>query len=508
MLQFASRFAMLHSDAFLLRLRLCTTGLVPCLSLHKSLLLPSGTLGKPGGLCTPHAFGKDLSISSSGAALAREHQQTRCRASVEEPREWAKLASWRALGPREDRWWGPLGPAVGGSPHDAAGTISLPDSLAEFGRLVLTTAEPARKADITHIAYSRWLSGRLTIGTADAPSAPSRPAKPELVHPRAVPQPGRGSPLPASAHAMHNLAHIELNAIDLAWDTVVRFAPLAAHLGAGFVADFAHVADDESRHLSWCLQRLHELGFSYGDMPAHNLLWRDCAKSAGDVSARLAIIPMVQEARGLDAGPRVVERLMGVGDHRSAAIVAKIAEEEVAHVAVGVAWFTRVCKELRMDPGTSFRELLAVHGADGVRGPYNHEARAEAGLPRHWYDEEALAEARGESREGDGPPAGTPAHGARKWQPAPAGSKGHAVQKRELARKVERMATRAQLCERRVSDPEFGRRAPEEVLARARDEAKRVKEQLDEVHARLALLVAMEEENVEGSPREAAPSRG
>jgi uncharacterized ferritin-like protein (DUF455 family) len=109
-----------------------------------------------------------------------------------------------------------------------------------------------------------------------------------------------------------------------------------------FYEDFARVADDESRHLGWCMQRLHELGVCYGDLPAHDLLWEGAAASRVDISARLAIVPMSQEARGLDAGPRLVKRLVGLGDNRTAAIVRRISEEERAHVAVGVLWFQRV----------------------------------------------------------------------------------------------------------------------------------------------------------------------
>lgn len=139
------------------------------------------------------------------------------------------------------------------------------------------------------------------------------------VSPKEIPAP-KNSGLPLNAYMLHNLAHVELNAIDLAWDTVVRFSPFSETLGEGFFADFAHVADDESRHFAWCSQRLAELGFkwgqyllwvdyllsflrltcnfafvtSYGDMPAHNLLWRECEKSSDNVAARLAVIPLVQ----------------------------------------------------------------------------------------------------------------------------------------------------------------------------------------------------------------------
>ncbi|GJP79485.1 hypothetical protein CLOP_g9716 [Closterium sp. NIES-67] len=280
--------------------------------------------------------------------------------------------------------------------------------------MVLESPDPRFKIAVTHAAHRSLGAGApavgaaaavgVPVGAAAAPSKPARPARPELVHPRAIPKPGPSSPLPWPAHMLHNLAHVELNAIDLAWDTVVRFSLLAGEEERGkgegergkvtpdwklprqFFLDFVHVADDESRHLAWCLQRLEEMGFSYGDMPAHNLLWKDCEKSANHVQDRLAVIPMVQEARGLDAGPRLVERLIGLGDTRSAAVVAKIAQEEVAHVAVGVAWFVWVCERMGVDPHLSFTTVIQALCADGVKGPFNHAARATAGLPRHWYD--------------------------------------------------------------------------------------------------------------------------
>lgn len=120
-------------------------------------------------------------------------------------------------------------------------------------------------------------------------------------------------------------------------------------------------------------------------MAAHNLLWRECEKSSNNVAARLAAIPLVQEARGLDAGPRLVKKLVGFGDHRTSDIVAKIADEEVAHVAVGVYWFVLVCQKMERAPCSTFKELLKEYSVE-LKGPFNYSARDEAGLPRDWYD--------------------------------------------------------------------------------------------------------------------------
>ncbi|KAK9285388.1 hypothetical protein L1049_024580 [Liquidambar formosana] len=304
---------------------------------------------------------------------------------------WSGLQTWRDSPLNESRIWGPNGPEpppllsqpssieIGDAPM-ALG----PSSLAELGAMVLSTSDPLTKSKISHIAYSKWRLENLPVGVAEPPGRPARPPKPQLVSPKEIPAP-KNSGLPLNAYMLHNLAHVELNAIDLAWDTVVRFSPYCEILGEGFFADFAHVADDESRHFAWCSQRLNELGFKYGDMPAHNLLWRECEKSSDNVAARLAVIPLVQEARGLDAGPRLVQKLIGFGDCRTSNIVARIADEEVAHVAVGVHWFFSVCQQMGRAPCSTFKDLLKEYNVE-LKGPFNYSARDEAGIPRDWYD--------------------------------------------------------------------------------------------------------------------------
>ncbi|XXG90155.1 hypothetical protein AAC387_Pa12g1984 [Persea americana] len=297
--------------------------------------------------------------------------------------QWPGLQSWRESSINDNRRWGSNGPEPFQAPHDEDPTVHL-SSLAEWGSLVLSTSDPLTKSKLSHLAYCRWRCHNLPIGVSQPPDRPARPSKPNLVSPKEVPAP-KNSGLPLNAYMLHNLAHVELNAIDLAWDTVVRFSPFRDALGDGFFADFAHVADDESRHFTWCSQRLAELGFNYGDMPAHNLLWRECERTSGNVAARLAVIPLVQEARGLDAGPRLVQKLVGFGDHRTSNVVAKIAEEEVAHVAVGVFWFLSVCQKMGRVPCTTFKDLLKELNVE-LKGPFNYAARDEAGIPRDWYD--------------------------------------------------------------------------------------------------------------------------
>jgi len=262
----------------------------------------------------------------------------------------------------------------------------LPQSLAACGLKVLQAADPKEKIALSHRAWAAYSHRQLPVGAvsmAAMPDRPSRPERPELVHPKKIPNP-KQSPLPLNVHMLHTLAHIELNAIDLAWDTVARFSSLG--LPEAFYADFAHVADDESRHLGWCLQRLEELGHAYGDMPAHDLLWEGAQMSSDDLSWRMCMVPMAQEARGLDAGPRLADKLCGFGDNRTSKIVTRIAEEEKAHVAVGVVWFNRVCSALERPAEESFRDTMGRLCPDLLTGFFNHDARQEVGLPQAWYD--------------------------------------------------------------------------------------------------------------------------
>lgn len=328
-----------------------------------------------------------LSLSPSHSHVSLLHFNPRCFSSSPSSSKislWSGLQSWRESPLNEDRKWGLNGP----EPEPETQTHDTPfgkaSSLAELGSVVLSTSDPLAKSQLSHMAYSIWRRHNLPVGQSKPPTRPARPDKPQLVSPKEIPSP-KNSGLPLNAYMLHNLAHVELNAINLAWDTVVRFSPYSEILGEGFFADFAHVADDESRHFSWCSQRLAELGFKYGDMPAHNLLWRECEKSSDNVAARLAVIPLVQEARGLDAGPRLVQKLVGFGDNRTSKIVARIADEEVAHVAVGVHWFVSVCQKMNCAPDSTFKDLLKEYNVE-LKGPFNYSAREEAGIPRDWYD--------------------------------------------------------------------------------------------------------------------------
>lgn len=309
--------------------------------------------------------------------------QRRCATQAADP--WPGLESWRGSGIDGRRVWGlKLAEQGHAESWEACQDVPLASTLADCAAQVLTTADPMQKAALTHRAWQQFCAGSMSVGVAQPSDRPARPEVPQLVIPREVPTP-KQTPLPLNVYTLHNLAHVELNAIDLAWDTVARFSQMG--LPQAFYTDFARVADDESRHFGWCQQRLKELGFSYGCMVAHSILWDGAVASSGDLPGRLAVVPMSQEARGLDAGPRLQGRLVGWGDNRSAAIVGRIAAEERAHVAVGVTWFKHICAALGREPGQAYQQsLLQLGQEEALRPPYNDSARIEVGLQRHWYD--------------------------------------------------------------------------------------------------------------------------
>ena len=209
---------------------------------------------------------------------------------------------------------------------------------------------------------------------ADAARIPGRPARPPLINPREVPHRGLGS-VEGRAALIHAVAHIEFNAINLALDAAWRFRGLPQD----YYADWLSVAQDEARHFTLLSARLGELGRIYGDFAAHNGLWEAAEQTAHDVMIRMALVPRVLEARGLDVTPGMIRRLEEVGDHATAAILHVILVEEIRHVAIGTRWFRHLCAERGLDATSTFRSLLGER-RQHLRGPLNWPARTAAGF--------------------------------------------------------------------------------------------------------------------------------
>jgi uncharacterized ferritin-like protein (DUF455 family) len=212
-------------------------------------------------------------------------------------------------------------------------------NLFDAARECLDTADPVEKVGLTRKAAAYFLAGKLPViktdSVPDPIRAPGRPERPPLVSPRDLRKRGLGS-REGRAAFLHAIAHIEFNAINLAWDAAYRFRDMPDE----FYRDWVGVADDEARHFSLLSQRLRELGAAYGDFPAHNGLWDMAEKTAQSCLARMALVPRVLEARGLDVTPAMIVKLRAIGDPGSADILDLILREEIAHVAAGSRWFS------------------------------------------------------------------------------------------------------------------------------------------------------------------------
>lgn len=250
----------------------------------------------------------------------------------------------------------------------------LPERLADC----LQVREPAAKVACVHGLYADWQAGRVDVA-ADAARAPvdrpGQPDRPELVPPDKVPR--RRADTPAGRAALvHALAHIEFNAINLALDAAHRFAGMPKD----FYADWLKVADEEARHFDLLAAHLGTLGHAYGDFKAHTGLWDMALKTAHDPLVRMALVPRVLEARGLDAAPLIVAKLKAAGDTRLVEILGIVERDEIGHVAIGSRWYGWLCAARGVEPEATFRRLLVDYDAPPLKPPFNLAARRRAGF--------------------------------------------------------------------------------------------------------------------------------
>ena len=259
--------------------------------------------------------------------------------------------------------------------------------LAQMAVEVLTTADGRAKTALSRSHAAAWRAARAEgsvpeIGTAEPPLQPARPASPELLDPRDVPRRKPGSPAGRIA-LLHAVAHIELNAVDLHWDIIARFA--GTPLPIGFFDDWVKAADEESKHFNLMCDCLEAQGSHYGALPAHAGMWRAAEDTADDLMGRLAVVPMVLEARGLDVTPGMIAIFRKAGDSQAVAALETIYAEEVHHVAYGSKWFHFLCGRHDLDPVVAFHALVRRYFHSTLKPPFNEEKRAEAGLPPDFY---------------------------------------------------------------------------------------------------------------------------
>ncbi len=254
-------------------------------------------------------------------------------------------------------------------------------SIARAIRTVLEADTPRDKVMRARKVARDWRLGRLDhVFDVVMPDRPGRPEAPELLAPNKMPA-RRGS-VAGRVAMLHAFAHIEFVAIDLAFDIAGRFGD---GLPPAFIDDWLSVGADEAMHFMLLERRLHAFGSHYGALPAHDGLWEAAAETSGSVLARIAIVPMVLEARGLDVSPATIERLSTMGDARSSAILARIYRDEIRHVGFGSKWFRIICESYGFDAPAHWKSLVKTHFRGPLKPPFNDSARLHAGLTREYY---------------------------------------------------------------------------------------------------------------------------
>ncbi|MCQ1572350.1 ferritin-like domain-containing protein [Neorhizobium galegae] len=265
-----------------------------------------------------------------------------------------------------------------------AGEFSI-TSLRGGATAAILSADLDIKTRLAQETATRWFERRLSLRSPldpPLPERPGRPAKPELVPPKAV---GKRSLHTVNGRiaTLHAIAHIELNAVDLALDIVARFA--TEPVPNSFFDGWMQVAFEEAKHFRMVRARLNDMGADYGDMPAHDGLWQAAHSTRNDLTARLAVVPLILEARGLDVTPSLQAKMRETGDLESAAVLDVIYNDEKGHVAIGAKWFRFLCARERKDPAATFQQLVRANFHGSLKAPFNDIARAEAGLTPSFY---------------------------------------------------------------------------------------------------------------------------
>ncbi|GIT92447.1 rhamnosyltransferase [Jannaschia pagri] len=260
-------------------------------------------------------------------------------------------------------------------------------TLADMAVEVLSTGDGREKTALARRHAATWRASReagtpLEIGVARPPLRPARPDAPVLLNPRDVPHRKPGTPEGRIA-LLHAVAHIELNAVDLHWDIIARFSDVP--LPVSFYDDWVKAGDEEAKHFNLMADCLEQAGSHYGALPAHAGMWRAAEDTAEDLMGRLAVVPMVLEARGLDVTPNMIAVFRKAGESRAVEALETIYSEEVSHVAYGSKWFHFLCGRHDIDPTATFHGLVRKYFHGALKPPFNEEKRAEAGIPPDFY---------------------------------------------------------------------------------------------------------------------------
>ena len=256
-------------------------------------------------------------------------------------------------------------------------------SIAAACREVLATADPREKVMAARAAARDWRLGRLAHSfDTEMPDRPARPEHPELLPPNQMPKRRKAGSERGRIAMIHAITHIEFSAIDLAFDMAGRFG---GQFPRGFVDDWMHVGADEAMHFALLDRRLKQLGSHYGALPAHDGLWDAASATRHDALARLAVVPTVLEARGLDVTPAMIERFKALGDMATARILERILTDEIRHVRAGITWFESACARDNIVPQPLWKHLVQRYFGGLLKPPFNDSARDSAGLTQDYY---------------------------------------------------------------------------------------------------------------------------
>jgi len=253
------------------------------------------------------------------------------------------------------------------------------ESLFDNALLCIDETDVDKKISLTNAVFQKWQDEQLSLEELNPNinriSIPGRPQKPKLVAPKELPRRRLGSPQGVAA-LIHSICHIEFNAINLAWDAVYRFRDMPRE----YYSDWVNVAKEEAYHFSLLHEVLQEKGFVYGDFPAHNGLWEMAVDTDFDPLVRMALVPRVLEARGLDVTPGIIDKLSGIGENNAVAVLQIIHRDEIGHVEVGSRWFRYLCDKRGYDYQQMFKTLLVKYLKNGLKKPLARDTRLKAGF--------------------------------------------------------------------------------------------------------------------------------
>ncbi|OXG29357.1 hypothetical protein C360_05473 [Cryptococcus neoformans Bt15] len=401
-------------------------------------------------VCPWHQYDFDLKDGSSSTGLQACTYEVKVQGIEDDAEVWVEAPHTGSFGTDADRQWElvemrgvseefldppiPSLPSLSVSGHCSSPSLPpqlshtapnlpdpLPTSLLAFAHLILRTSDPQLKCLLTREAVTRLRAGQLKSirptmgeikrerengGLVDEP-----PREVEIIAPGKTPRRGKGGSEKSRILMLHALANIEQYAIDLAWDIIARFAHVEVNgerLPIEFFLDWAKVAEDEAKHYTLLARRLVEMGsyfgahtgkcydlhspytFFAGHSPldlVHAGLWESATQTACSLSARIAIIHLVAEARGIDMNPLTLAKLQAAGDAESSKVLEIIHADEITHVTTGHRWFTWLCAKQGLDPIATFRSEVETNFRGKIKGPFNTEDRLKAGLTPDFYED-------------------------------------------------------------------------------------------------------------------------